>query len=274
MPNPRTELTAVLLERSRRLRRRAETTRANSSPLHELARLLRAAARDTLIESSTWSRRRLAGGSDHRDEASPSFARSVAQELTPALATLRFRLDVMLDEIRGDEPLADFIGDLETLRRRVEQMTVVVRALTALDSEPSFDLHPVDLNGIVEDVLLSVTPRLAGRVVIRRNLDRNIPAVLADTEALRYALTSFVETVAECSPTLDITTRREVSGHVRVDVGVSPKRMPVRELMLQADPLRLVLAQSIVRSLGGTLEQRIANSGRAFSLTLRAADAR
>lgn len=274
MRNPSTELVAILQERSRRLRRCAETTRANSRFLHDHARYLRRAARDTLIESSTCSRRRLAGGSDYPDDASPSLARSIAHELTPALATLRFRLDAMLDESRGDEPLADLRGDLETLRRRVEQMTVIVRALTALDGESAFDLHPIDLNGIVEDVLSSVTPRLAGRAVIRRNLDRGLPAVLADPEALRYALATLMETVADCSPTLDIATRRETSGDVRIDVGASHKSWIVRELTLQADPLPVVLAHSIVRGLGGTLEQRIANPGRTFTATLRAADAR
>ena len=107
--------------------------------------------------------------------------------------------------------------------------------------------------------------------MVRPNLDRAIPAVLADADCLRDAVTSLIESVAERSPIVDIVTRRETNGIVRVDVGASRMPRTVREITLEADPLRLVLAQSILRSLGGTVEQRIANPGRTFTVTLRAA---
>ena len=209
-----------------------------------------------------------------RADAPASLALAIARELTPALTTLRIRLEAMLDEIQGGEPQADLAGDLETLHRRVEQMTVIVKALNALGGESGFEPQPIDLNGVVEDLQRFITPGLTGRVVVRFKLDRDIQPVLAETECLRYALTSLIESVAEKAPTVDIATRRETNGTVRIDVGASQKPATVRELTLQADPLRLVLAQSIVRSLGGTVEQRIANPGRTFTVTLRAADAR
>lgn len=206
-----------------------------------------------------------------RADAPASLALAIARELTPALTTLRIRLEAMLDEIQGGEPQADLAGDLETLRRRVVQMTAIVKALTALGGESEFEPQPIDLNGIVEDVLLSVIPQGAGGGGVRSNLDRSIPAVLGDTEALRYALTSFIATVAERSSTVDIRTRRETDGMVRLDIGTSQTPGTVREITLEDSLLRLVLAQALVRSLGGIVDQRIGNPSATFTVTLRAA---
>ena len=243
-------LAALLRELSRRIRLRAEPTRAKSRLIRGDSVRLVDTAREAQIERYLCARRWLAGGSGPVDDALPTFALAIAREVTPALTTIRLRLEAMLDEIQGGEPQADLAGDLETLRRRVEQTTAMVKALTALGGESGFEPQPIDLNGVVEHLLPAIAPGPTGPIVVRPNLDPHIPAVLADADCLRYAVTSLIESVGERSSTVDIVTRRETNGMVRVDVGASRTPGTVREITLQADPLSLILASRSCEVLG------------------------
>jgi signal transduction histidine kinase len=230
-----------------------------------------AVAQDVLLQSVLVSpRRRLAGGSDASD-ATRSFAREVGHELSRPLTTLWNRIEVMLAELRSGEPPADILGDLETLCRQAAQMAATVKGLLCISGQPVLELHPVDLNVLVQDTLSSAIPRLARRQVdVKCHLDRTVAPVLGDGNALGYALTVLIDTAAETVNTVHVTTRGSANGDVRVSIGTDRESPVVRDITPE-DPVRLGLAAAIVRGLGGRIEQRGGNPSRTFVISLRGA---
>jgi signal transduction histidine kinase len=201
-----------------------------------------------------------------------AFARDVAQELTPSLMALWNRIEVMLAEARSDGLPADSLDDLEMLRHHAVRMVAIVKGLLCVSGEPVFGVGPVDLNTIVEDSLSPIVPRLARRQVeIEPLLDPTIPPVLADAEALRYALTSLVETAAETMTTVHVTTQRVGEDGARIHVGTSRLTQAERNIIPQQDGLRVLLADAIVRSLGGTVQRRGGNPAVTYAISLRLA---
>lgn len=205
------------------------------------------------------------------NEGLRSFARDVGRELTPPLMTLWNRIEVMLAEARSDQPPSDFVGDLETLHRHAVRMAATVWGLLCMAGEHTFEVRPVDVNALVEDSLSTVSSRLVGRQIeVTPSLDRAIPPVLADTEALRFALVTLIEPTAETSATVDVRTCRAGDGEVQISIMVGRKAQAIRGTAL-GDSLRLALADAIVRSLGGRLERRGGNPSTTYVLSLRAA---
>jgi hypothetical protein len=255
----------VLRDCSASFRHHARTTYLRSHRLRGLAR-------DLLLQSVLIRPRRcLAGGSDAPSEALRSFARDVGRELTPSLTTLWNRIEVMLAEVRSDVPPSDLVGDLETLRRHAARMAAIVNGLFCISGEHTFAAQPIDPNGLVEDSLsTAVSQRVRSRIAVALNLDRTIPAVLADSDALRFALTALIEAAAETARTVDVTTRRAGDDEVLISIGNGPDGHGVRSLALQ-DALRLELADAIVRNLGGRVERRDGNPSTTFVISLRAA---
>ena len=212
-----------------------------------------------------------AGGSDAPNEALRAFARDVGRELTPPLMTLWNRIEVMLAEVRSDQPPSDFVGDLETLHRHAVRMVATVWGLLCIAGEPTFEVRPVDVNALIEDQLSRVSSRLVGRQIeVKSSLDRTIPPVLADTEALRFALATLIEPTAETSATVDVTTCRARDGEVQISIRDGREAHAIRGTALGGS-LRLELADAIVRSLGGRIERRAGNPSATFVLSLRAA---
>jgi hypothetical protein len=231
-----------------------------------------AAARDVLHQRvAIRARRRLAGGSGGSDETR-SFAREVGRELGGPLTTLWNRIEVMLAEMQSDQPPADILGDLETLRRHAARIAAIVRGLICIGGEHAFELRPVNVNAVVEETLSPITRRLAGRQIdVTCLLDRNVPQALGDGDALRYILTVLVEAAAEPNAKLDITTQGGADGDVQFSIETRRESRAVRGAS-PAGLVRLELADAIVRSLGGRIERRVGNPATAVILSLRRAD--
>jgi signal transduction histidine kinase len=200
-----------------------------------------------------------------------TFARDVARELTPPLTALWSRIEVMLAEMSSDRPPASTPDDLEMLRRHAVRMVGTVRGLLCLSGEPVLEVRPVDLNAIVEDSLSPIASQRARRQVeIESFLDGAVTPVLADGEALRYVLTSLIETAADTMTTVQVMTQRVGEDGVRVHIGTSRQTQAERDITPD-DGLRVVLAEAIVRSLDGTLTRRDGNPVATYVISLRRA---
>lgn len=200
-----------------------------------------------------------------------AFARDLARELTPPLMALWSRIEVMLAELGSDGPLANTLDDLEMLRRQAVRIVAIVKGLLCISGEPAFEVRPIDLNAIVEESLSPIIPRLARRQVeIEPLFDRTIPPVLADAEALRYALTNLVESAAETMTMIQVTTHRVREDGARVTVGTNRLTQAEREISPD-DGLGVVLADAMVRNLGGTLHRRGGNPVVTYAVSLRVA---
>ena len=220
------------------------------------------------------ARRWLAGGSGAVDEPLSTFARDVARELTPALSNVWLRVEVMLAEFGSGQPPTDLLSDLSVLSRLAGQLAAIVKGLSCFGAAPSLDVGPVDLSALLPEALAPVIPRLARRgVAVRPSRGRVAMPVLADAEALRYAVTSLVEIVAETSTTVEVTLRSGENGDVRLDVGNAHRPGAMRPITSR-DALKVLLADAIVRNFDGTLERQIGNPGTTFSLSFPVASSR
>ena len=187
------------------------------------------------------------------------------------LTTLWNRIEVMLAEMQSDQPPADILADLETLRRHAVQMAATVKGLICIGGEDVFELRPVNVNAVVEETLSPIVPRLARRQIdVKCLLDRAGPQALGDGDALRYVVTVLVETAAETTTRVDITTEGAADGNVQVTIGTRRESPAVRSVSPD-DRVRLELADAIVRSLGGRIERRVGNPATAVVLSLRGA---
>ena len=263
--------TVLLRECSRRTRLLAEETRTRSHLIHREAERLRDSVRTAQIERyATCARLRVAGGSGPVDDVHASFARDIARELTPPLSSLWLRIEVMLAELGSGQPPTDVLNDLSVLGRLAGQLAAIVKGLSCLAPDSRLDVRSVDLDAFLVEAISPLIPRLARRGVVVRP-DRG-PAglrILADVEALRYVVTSLVETVAETSPIVDVTARSAENGDICLDVGGGRKPEALYAITSR-DAARLVIADAIVRNLGGSVEQHIGNPCTTFTITLRA----
>lgn len=83
-------------------------------------------------------------------------------------------------------------------------------------------------------------------------------------------MTSLVETVADTSATVDVTTRSGANGNVHLDVGTARTPGTLRPITA-LDASRLVLTDAVVRTFGGTVERYIGNPATTFTVSFRAA---
>jgi two-component system, NtrC family, nitrogen regulation sensor histidine kinase NtrY len=127
-------------------------------------------------------------------EVAQRVAHEIKNPLTPiSLSAERIRKHV-------DHPVPDsatvvrkcsevILGSVETMRKLVDQFA-------ALAQFPTAQPKPNDLNTIVENALMLFAGRLGG-ITIRRRLSLDIPAVMADAEALKRALANLIDNAAE-----------------------------------------------------------------------------
>jgi two-component system nitrogen regulation sensor histidine kinase NtrY len=110
----------------------------------------------------------------------------------------------------------------EVITSSVETMRSLVDQFSALAEFPSARPQPSDLNAIVEMALSLFAGRL-GNIRVTRDLARHLPLVLADTEALKRALSNLIDNAAEAMQDsllreLHISTRLLESGLIELAV--------------------------------------------------------
>jgi PAS domain S-box-containing protein len=127
-------------------------------------------------------------------EVAQQVAHEIKNPLTP-IALSAERIARHLD--RGQPESSNIIrkcsqvilGCVATLRTLVDQFS-------ALAQFPAPQPRPCDINQIVEEALALFGGRLAG-ITVQRNLEPDLPPVLADPEAIRRALANLIDNAAE-----------------------------------------------------------------------------
>ena len=127
-------------------------------------------------------------------EVAQRIAHEIKNPLTPiALSADRIRRH--LDRPNTESPTV-IRKCAEVILGSVESMRGLVDQFAALAQFPAAQPRPADLNHIAESALLLFHGRLEGiRTDLR--LDTTLPAVLADPEALKRALTNLIDNAAE-----------------------------------------------------------------------------
>jgi hypothetical protein len=149
-------------------------------------------------------------------------AHEIKNPLTP-IALSAERIARHLDRGQSDSPLVIrkcsevILGCVGTLRTLVDQFSVLAQF-------PAPQPRPCDLNQVVEHALAMFTGRLDG-ITIERDLEPELPTVLADPEAIRRALANLIDNAADAMQgsllrVLSIGTRLTEEGEA-VDVWVA-----------------------------------------------------
>jgi two-component system, NtrC family, nitrogen regulation sensor histidine kinase NtrY len=127
-------------------------------------------------------------------EVAQRVAHEIKNPLTP-IALSAERIGRHLDRNQPDSPAIIrkcsevILGCVGTLRTLVDQFS-------ALAEFPTPQPRPCDLNRVAEEALALFAGRLDG-ITVQRNLEPDLPPVLADPEAIRRALANLIDNAAE-----------------------------------------------------------------------------
>ena len=127
-------------------------------------------------------------------EVAQRVAHEIKNPLTP-IALSAERIGRHLDRSQSDSPniirkcSEVILGCVGTLRTLVDQFS-------ALAQFPAPQPRPCDLNQVAHEALALFAGRLDG-ITVQRNLEPELPLVLADPEAIRRALANLIDNAAE-----------------------------------------------------------------------------
>jgi len=174
----------------------------------------------------------------------------------------------------------------QVITASVETMRSLVDQFSALAEFPSARPQPSDLNNIVETALSLFAGRL-GNIRVTLDLARQLPLVLADTEALKRALSNLIDNAAEAMQDsllreLHISTRLLESGLVELSVadtgpGLTDDMrerlfLPYFSTKQRGTGLGLSIAAKIVQEHQGTIRaEKNTPAGARFIIELRPA---
>ncbi len=199
-------------------------------------------------------------------EVAQRVAHEIKNPLTPiALSAERIRRH--LDRNHPDSPSVIrkcsevILGCVGTLRTLVDQFS-------ALAQFPAPQPRACDMNQVAEEALALFTGRLEG-ITVRRRLEKGLPMVLADPEAMRSALANLIDNAAEAMQSsllreLDVSSALSEDG-AAVEVAVSDTGhgltdeirerlfLPFYSTKQRGTGLGLSIAAKIVQEHGGSI---------------------
>lgn len=197
---------------------------------------------------------------------------SIAHEVNQPLAGIITNANTCVRMLSADPPNVD--GARETVRRTIRdgnRASDVIARLRALFAKENVAAEAVDLNEATREVIaLSRSELQRGRVILRTELDEELPAVLGDRVQLQQVILNLVLNASAAMDGIDgrprelsVDTKRESGDRVRLTVrdagvGLDPRTM---ERLFEAFyttktsgmGLGLCVSRSIIESHGGRL---------------------
>jgi PAS domain S-box-containing protein len=157
---------------------------------------------------------------------------SIAHEVNQPLSGIITNASTSLRMLAADPP--DIHGARETARRTIRdanRASEVITRLRALFTKKESTTEPLDLNEATREVIaLSSNDLQRGRVILRQELDDDLPAVDGDRVQLQQVILNLLLNAADAMSGIDdrprqvvVATTRDGGDHVRVavrDVGV------------------------------------------------------
>ena len=214
-------------------------------------------------------------------EVAQRVAHEIKNPLTP-IALSAERIGRHLD--RGQAGSPDVIRKCsEVILGCVGTLRTLVDQFSALAQFPATQPRPCCVNKIVDDALALFAGRLES-ITITRDLDPNLPQVVADPEALRRALANLIDNAAEAMQgsllrVLDVHTALSEDG-AAVEIAVSDTGhgitdqirerlfLPFYSTKHRGTGLGLAIAAKIVQEHGGTVRAE-SNSPKGARFVLR-----
>jgi signal transduction histidine kinase len=210
------------------------------------------------------------------------MATGLAHEIKNPLAGLSGALELLAEDLRRDLRQAEIVREM---RHQVTRLTQTMDGLLSFARPEKARLRPTDVNWCLEKVLFLVGQQCRGSdTVIRPELDRSVPPVLADPSQLEQVFLNICLNACQAmgaSGTLAVRTRAG-DGNLVVEIQDSGPGIPpdVREQMFKpffttkpkGNGLGLAISARIVAEHGGYIAYECpAGGGTIFTVTLRQA---
>jgi len=220
--------------------------------------------------------------------ATGRLAASIAHEINNPLEAIQNALYLLVKRIPEEDPNAKFLA---IAMKETERMSRILRQMLGF-YRPAADLAPTDLNALIEDAEALVAKRLRERnVKIERQLQPDLPAVMASADQIKQVILNLILNAAEAMPkggVVTVTTeshRDAASGFIRTDAvrmqvadtgpGIAEEYLPhIFEPFFstkgeKGTGLGLWVSLGIAQSHGGRLQVRNRpGGGTVFSMTL------
>lgn len=155
--------------------------------------------------------------SAQRSRAWGEVARRLAHEIKNPLTPIQLSAERLEMKLRGKLAAPDdalLTRSVKTIVDQVDAMKRLVNEFRDYARLPSADLRPLDLNGVVTDVLALYAPENSV-VPIRQELDLDCPSILGDAHQLRQVIHNLLQNAQDASLTAS-------SGLLAEHVGRSP----------------------------------------------------
>jgi PAS domain S-box-containing protein len=207
----------------------------------------------------------------------------VAHEMNNPLGIISSRIELMLAEAEGQHFPAQHLEDLKVVHRNVLRVAGVAQALRSFARQSTGEHRAVSLNTVVEETLLLVgKPMSTDNIRITTALDRTLPSLRGDANALQQVLLNLLTNAREAMTgdgEIRIETRRDPGRPGRLQLvvadtgpGIPPGDLPhVFEPFYTTKPagtgLGLAVSYGIVQDHLGTIDVDSA-PGRGATFTL------
>ena len=188
--------------------------------------------------------------SAQRAQAWGEVARRLAHEIKNPLTPIQLsaeRMEMKLSSKLADVDRALLVKSVHTIVDQVESMKRLVNEFRDYARLPAAELKPVDLNGLVADVLLLYeregdATNGAAQVPVRMELDEKCPPVLGDAQQLRQVIHNLLQNAQDATegrPTREVVVRtqwNETGRRVRLLVQDSGSGFPEHILKRAFEP--------------------------------------
>jgi PAS domain S-box-containing protein len=199
-----------------------------------------------------------------------TLAAGIAHEMNNPLGIMTTRIEVMLLDAEQQQLPAQVLEDLQVLHRASQRVARIAAGLRSFARQSSGEPSPLDLNTVVDEALLLMQkPFGAESIRVLATLDRTLPRLLGDPNALHQVLMNLLtnarEAMANGGGEIRIeTARAERADWIRLRVADTGPGIRPEEITKIFDPfyttkrtgtgLGLSVTYGIIREHGGTID--------------------
>jgi PAS domain S-box-containing protein len=216
-----------------------------------------------------------------------TLSAGIAHEMNNPLGIMTTRIEVMLLDAETQRLPPQVLEDLQVLHRASQRVARIAAGLRSFARQSAGEPVPIDLNTIVDEALLLMQKPLgADNIHVLTELDRTLPPLLADPNALHQVLMNLLTNAREAMAgggEIRIETARAERPHwIRLRVADTGPGIPPEDLTKVFDPfyttkrtgtgLGLSVTYGIIQEHGGTVDVASpAGGGTTFTLQFPAA---
>jgi two-component system cell cycle sensor histidine kinase/response regulator CckA len=195
------------------------------------------------------------------------LAGGIAHDFNNLLGSILADAELALTELVPGMPAVEEIEQIKTVALRASE---IVRQLMIYAGQETAALQPVDISNLVDEMLQLLKVSISKHAVLKTELGKNFPAVLASAAQIRQVVMNLItnasEAIGERHGVIQVSTARVTlpeGEHVRLEVSDTGLGMTAETQAKIFEPyfttkfagrgLGMAVVESIVRSHGGAI---------------------